>query len=43
VVQAIEDLVKKGVDPEVYVSSNTNGDDHNDRLLKKYRSHIRHL
>lgn len=43
VVQAIEGLVKRGLDPEVYISSNTNGDDHNDRLLQKYRSQIRHL
>jgi uncharacterized phosphosugar-binding protein len=43
VVQAIEDAVKAGIEPEVFVSSNTSGDDHNDRLLNKYRSHIRHL
>jgi uncharacterized phosphosugar-binding protein len=43
VAQAIENCVRRGVQPEVYVSSNTNGDDHNTRLLEKYRNHIRHL
>jgi uncharacterized phosphosugar-binding protein len=43
VVHAIEQLVKRGVEPEIYISSNTQGDDHNDRLLKKYKSQIRHL
>ena len=43
VVQAIEGLVKRGLDPEVFISSNTNGDDHNDRLLQKYRAQNRHL
>lgn len=43
VVRAIELAVEAGGCPEVFISSNTNGDDHNDRLLQKYRSHIRHL
>jgi uncharacterized phosphosugar-binding protein len=43
VVQAIEYAVNAGCAPEVFVSSNTQGDDHNDRLLEKYRRHIRHL
>jgi len=43
VVHAIEQLVRRGVEPEIYISSNTQGDDHNDRLLKKYKAHIRHL
>lgn len=43
VVQAIEYCVQGGHPPEVYISSNTMGDDHNDRLLEKYRTHIRHL
>jgi uncharacterized phosphosugar-binding protein len=43
IVQAIEDAVRSGVEPEVFISSNTNGDSHNDRLLEKYRSHIKHL
>ena len=43
VVRAIELAVAAGGCPEVFISSNTNGDDHNDRLLQKYRSHIRHL
>lgn len=43
VVQAIEYSVQAGHLPEVYISSNTRGDDHNERLLEKYRTHIRHL
>ena len=43
VVQAVEFAVAAGVPPEVFISSNTHGDDHNDRLLQKYRSHVRHL
>ncbi len=43
VVQAIEECVRRGGQPEVYISSNTHGDSHNDVLLEKYRSHIRHL
>jgi uncharacterized phosphosugar-binding protein len=43
VVQAVEYAVAAGVQPEVFISSNTHGDDHNERLLQKYRSHVRHL
>lgn len=43
VIQAVEYAVQNGVQPEVFISSNTSGDDHNDLLLQKYRSHIRHL
>jgi uncharacterized phosphosugar-binding protein len=43
VVHAIERLIQLGADPEVYISSNTNGDDHNDRLLEKYKPVIPHL
>ena len=43
VVQAIESCAMAGGNPEVYISSNTNGDSHNDRLLEKYRDHIKHL
>jgi len=43
VVEAIEQSVRRGGIPEVYISSNTNGDNHNDVLLEKYRAHIRHL
>lgn len=43
VVHAIEVAVRNGQVPEVYISSNTNGDSHNQGLLEKYRSHIRHL
>jgi len=42
-VRAVELALAKGVAPEMYISSNTSGDDHNDRLLHKYKSRIRHL
>ncbi len=42
-VQACENALARGVVPEMYISSNTSGDDHNERLLQKYRSRIRHL
>ncbi|MBK9139298.1 MAG: SIS domain-containing protein [Verrucomicrobia bacterium] len=42
-VQACENALARGVAPEMYISSNTRGDDHNDRLLQKYKSRIRHL
>lgn len=42
-VQAVEHALARGVTPEMYISSNTQGDDHNDRLLQKYKSRIRHL
>lgn len=41
--QAIENAVAAGTVPEMYISSNTAGDDHNERILEKYRSRIRHL
>jgi uncharacterized phosphosugar-binding protein len=43
IVQAIENTLKRGHRPEVFVSSNSNGDDHNDQLLRKYKSRVRHL
>lgn len=43
VAQGIELALAKGVVPEIYISSNTGGDDHNNRLLHKYRDRIRHL
>ncbi|MBE7501942.1 MAG: SIS domain-containing protein [Verrucomicrobiales bacterium] len=42
-VQAVEHALARGVTPEMYISSNTQGYDHNDRLLQKYKSRIRHL
>jgi uncharacterized phosphosugar-binding protein len=42
-VQAVENALARGVVPEMYISSNTQGDDHNDRLLQKYKGRIRHL
>lgn len=41
--QGIELSLARGIAPEIYISSNTSGDDHNDQLLQKYRSRIRHL
>jgi uncharacterized phosphosugar-binding protein len=43
VVQGIEYALQRGAAPEIFISSNSNGDDHNDRLLQKYKSRIRHL
>jgi uncharacterized phosphosugar-binding protein len=43
VVQAIENALARGFAPEIYISSNSNGDDHNEQLLQKYKSRIRHL
>ena len=43
IVQGIENALKAGRAPEIYISSNSNGDDHNDVLLQKYKSKIRHL
>ncbi|PYL01547.1 MAG: hypothetical protein DME19_01275 [Verrucomicrobia bacterium] len=43
VAQGIENALSRGVAPEIYISSNSNGDEHNDKLLRKYKSRIRHL
>src|SRR4051812_22156954 len=43
IVQGIESALKRGRTPEVFISSNSNGDDHNDCLLQKYKSRVRHL
>lgn len=43
VVQGIENALARGVIPETYVSSNSDGDSHNERLLEKYSGRIRHL
>ena len=43
IVQGIENAIALGTIPEIYVSSNSNGDTHNERLLEKYRSRIQHL
>ena len=42
-VRGIERALQKGVAPEIYISSNSNGDEHNNRLLTKYKNRIRHL
>ncbi|MBU6399165.1 MAG: SIS domain-containing protein [Verrucomicrobia bacterium] len=43
IVGGMEHALACGFTPEIYISSNTNGDSHNDVLLEKYRSRIRHL
>ena len=43
IVQGIENALARGFAPEIFISSNTSGDDHNDRILRKYKSRIRHL
>jgi uncharacterized phosphosugar-binding protein len=43
IVAGIENALKRGATPEVFVSSNSNGDGHNEALLQKYRSKVRHL
>ena len=43
IVQAIENALARGVIPEVYTSSNTDSDAHNDQLVAKYKGRIRHL
>ena len=43
IVQGIEEAMTRGVTPEIYISSNTDGDEHNERLLIKYKNRIRHL
>jgi uncharacterized phosphosugar-binding protein len=43
IVQALENALRSGNTPEIYISSNSNGDHHNEVLLQKYRSKIRHL
>jgi len=43
VVRAMEIAVALGKAPEIYISSNSDGDQHNEVLLSKYRSRIRHL
>jgi uncharacterized phosphosugar-binding protein len=43
IVEGIEQALKLGKAPEIYISSNTFGDDHNEKLLQKYKSRIRHL
>lgn len=43
IVQAIENAIARGSLPEIYISSNSDGDDHNEKLLRKYQQRIRHL
>ena len=42
-VSTVSTMKKMGQDPEIYISSNSNGDDHNTKLANKYRGRIRHL
>jgi uncharacterized phosphosugar-binding protein len=43
IAQGIEYAAEAGKDPEVFISSNTFGDDHNDKLLQKYKADNPHL
>jgi len=43
IIHGIEHALAKGSPPEIFISSNTNGDDHNDQLLQKYKARVRHL
>ncbi|HXG46399.1 MAG TPA: SIS domain-containing protein [Methylomirabilota bacterium] len=43
IVRGIELALAHGRAPEIFISSNSNGDDHNDLLLQKYKSRVRHL
>lgn len=43
IVEGIAQAVRRGSPPEIFISSNSFGDDHNDKLLQKYRSRVRHL
>ena len=43
IIRGIEAALKTGKAPEIFISSNTNGDDHNDVLLQKYRHLNPHL
>ena len=43
IVTGIEQALQRGRPPEIFISSNSFGDDHNDRLLQKYRSRVKHL
>lgn len=43
VVQGIEYALQQGQPPEIFISSNSNGDNHNDVLLQKYKSRVKHL
>jgi uncharacterized phosphosugar-binding protein len=43
IVQGMENALGRGAAPEIYISSNSNGDAHNEVLLAKYKSRIRHL
>ncbi|MBM3837466.1 MAG: SIS domain-containing protein [Verrucomicrobia bacterium] len=43
IVQGIENALQQGAAPEIYISSNSDGDEHNEKLLSKYKSRVRHL
>ena len=43
IVRGMEIALALGKAPEIYISSNSDGDKHNEVLLSKYRSRIRHL
>jgi uncharacterized phosphosugar-binding protein len=39
----IEHALSLGHTPEIFISSNTSGDDHNDKILQNYKGRVRHL
>jgi uncharacterized phosphosugar-binding protein len=43
VVRGIELALAAGATPEIFISSNAGGDEHNAKLLAKYRGRVRHL
>lgn len=43
IVQGIAYALNAGGAPEIFISSNSSGDDHNDKLLQKYKSRVKHL
>ncbi len=43
IVQGIQEALRRGSTPEIFISSNSDGDDHNHLLLDRYKSRVRHL
>lgn len=43
IIHGIEHALRKGRPPEVFISSNSHGDGHNEKLLQKYKSRVKHL
>lgn len=43
IVHGIERALRAGRPAEIFISSNSFGDDHNDQLLQRYKSRVKHL